>query len=68
MMGLSEFCSMVGTPVLALTAVGVGLGALGVNLLEMLQLNGLRQILQYVVGAVGLVCLVNWAMMTFNLM
>ncbi|MCF7900336.1 hypothetical protein K9K77_02390 [Candidatus Babeliales bacterium] len=68
MMGLAEFCSMVGTPVLALTGVGVGLAALGVDLLKTLQLGGLREVLQYVVGAVGLLCLVHWAMMTFNMM
>lgn len=68
MMGLAEFCSMVGTPILALSGIGVGLAALGVNLLEMCQLCSLRQVLQYVVGAVGLVCLVNWAMVTFNMM
>lgn len=67
-MMLAEFCSMVGTPVLALAGVGVGLAALGVNLLEVCQLGALRQVLQYVVGAVGLVCLVHWAMMTFNMM
>lgn len=67
MMGLAEFCSMVGAPVLALTGVGVGLAALGINLLDVLQLGGLRQVLQYVVGAIGLLCLVYWVMMTFNI-
>jgi hypothetical protein len=65
--GLVEFCSMVGTPVLALTAVGVGLAALGVNLLEMCQLGAFRQVLQYVVGAIGILSLVNWVMIIFNI-
>jgi hypothetical protein len=67
MMDLHSFCAIVGMPVMGLTSIGVGLAGMGVNLLDLLHLGGLRQILQPLVGLVGLVCIVDWVMCNFHM-
>ena len=66
-MDLHGLTVMICLPVLGLTGVGVGLAGMKVNLLELLHLDGLRQILQLLVGLVGVVCLVDWIMCNFHM-
>lgn len=62
MMDLHQFCATIGAPILAVAGVGLGLAAMKIDLLAMLQLKSLRQPLQYLVGAVGALCLVDFLM------
>lgn len=59
-MDLHNFCVQWGVPMLSVVAIGVGLGAMKVDILKMLKLQSLRQILQYASLALGVLCLVDW--------
>jgi len=59
-MDLHGFCVQYGVPMLAVVGIGVGLGAMKVDILKVFKLQSLRQILQYVAGVIGVLCLVDW--------
>ncbi len=44
----------------ALVALGIGLDAIGVNLIKMLNLQGSRKVLQFLAGALGIYSLIGY--------
>ncbi len=66
-MDLHGLSSIVGVPIVSLTAIAVGLSGMGVDILKLLHLDGLRQIVEPFVGVIGLVCLVDWVLCNFHL-